>query len=85
MTIVKINTGEKTETFNCGEVIPTHIRRCVIKCIYRLYNENKPKQEYISKALKKIKNNEVEKYFYNGYIIITVTTDGVESFYVYLG
>ncbi len=85
MTTIKINAVEQVKTFEYGLIDPSKIRQYIIKCIQGMYGSTKPTQSEIGKNLRKIKNNEVDKFCYEGYVIITVDNNGVESFYIYSG
>ena len=48
-----------------------------------MYKKDRPPQKDISKALKKIKPEEVQKYYDAGYILVEVEEDGKKSNYIY--
>lgn len=82
-TTVAVNYGEGLDKFDCRAVAPNKIRQCIVKCISRMYKKERPPQKDISKALKKIKLDEIQKYYEAGYILVEVEEDGVKSNYIY--
>jgi len=84
-TIIKVNTGETIKVIDYGMVPSDKVRQCVIKAVQSALGVNMYTQDNISKNLNKIKNEEVEKYYYNGYVLVTVNRDNVDSFYAFRG
>lgn len=85
MSTIKINTGIVIKTF----VFPTGIdnrdvRNQVLKCLKACCNDYKTIAE-MNRFLKKIRNDELERYLNSGDIIISVMQNKEEMYYIYSG
>lgn len=84
MTIIKIKTEETTREYIHNSDIPRDkIRNQVVKCARVACEDIKTPLSKVSAGLKKIKYEEVEKYYHTGHTIITVNHNENETYYIY--